>query len=556
MSVIYFMEHGDKLPAEAVKVAAANLVEACRRFDLRPPVPLMKAAAIPMGFRRGALTGGVAGAALGGIGGAIGAPEGKRMKGGLIGAGTGGLIGASMGGIAGHHTLKTLEGITPEQIMAEARRVAPPEFMNDPDFYQSFMDAARKGMEMNKKLAPPIAGGMGGGVTGAVAGGFAGSRLSPANLPEKNATGTIGGGGAVGFGETESQKEAAMKKTAITMQTPAMKSLLGRTAENAPGRLTNFLNKTNTMQQRATAAGRPAHAARLNKVYDAAEDASLSSSHNMNSLLAEQEAASAGMPSAMAGSMFVKGGSANVVDITGKRPAPKIKVAAPTHARDYAVVIDGKGYYPIHTWDMVKKAEVYYQEERKRMQPAIRREYATKLAQKAAAMGYPLDPNIFEAGSLGWASSGHLKSAVEMRKIACAPKSEGRAFLTELFEKRASMTPSTYAECLRRFDVQTGLDKGWDISILDPWASTYGLNKTAQVVWEDGADRVTSEELQQLATGHAKRLCGVLTDDMKKEFMKDPVGIFESMPLPEKRLLARLASDHPEYSTVSQDVAE
>ena len=44
MSVIYFMEHGDKLPEEAQKTAAKNLVESCVTHGLMPPAALTKVA--------------------------------------------------------------------------------------------------------------------------------------------------------------------------------------------------------------------------------------------------------------------------------------------------------------------------------------------------------------------------------------------------------------------------------------------------------------------------------------------------------------------------------
>lgn len=241
-----------------------------------------------------------------------------------------------------------------------------------------------------------------------------------------------------------------------------------------------------------------------------------------------------------------------LLDITGQKPALKVKVARSNHLEDYAVVLNGKGYYPIHSWDLVKKAESYFQEENIRMQPEVRRQYAVKLASKAKSMGYPLDPEIAEAGSTNWASSGHLKAAVEMRKTACSPKSDSRGFLDALFEKRASLEPEVYAEVLRRFDVQHGLDKGWNHLVLDPWSSTFGLNKTADVHWEDSTDRVTTDQLVNLAQNHLKRLREILTEAMCKEFQKDPMGIFDSMPLPQKKIISRLASDHPEQSEVTQ----
>lgn len=132
MSVVYFMEHGHKLPEEAVKVAAANLTRACLKFDLVPPAVMVKQArifgaeepsdmlleeSVPYEHRRRALerylqqksqeeptsylrsmgTGGLIGGGLGGLAGGIShGPVGAgigALIGGLGGAGAGGLMG-------------------------------------------------------------------------------------------------------------------------------------------------------------------------------------------------------------------------------------------------------------------------------------------------------------------------------------------------------------------------------------------------------------------------------------------------------------------------------
>lgn len=54
LSVIYFLENKDKLPEEAQKVAAANLLTACKWYDIQPPAPLMKIAGpYHLGKKRG-----------------------------------------------------------------------------------------------------------------------------------------------------------------------------------------------------------------------------------------------------------------------------------------------------------------------------------------------------------------------------------------------------------------------------------------------------------------------------------------------------------------------
>ena len=232
---------------------------------------------------------------------------------------------------------------------------------------------------------------------------------------------------------------------------------------------------------------------------------------------------------------------ASVVDITGQRPKQIIKVAKPMNDNDYAVVLpDGRRLYPINSWDLVKKAEDHYHLEGCRMQPEIRRQYATKLAAKAEVLGYPLDEQVKEAGARTYAEPGHIRASIEMRKVACAEESD-KQFLEDLFTKQAALDPNTYAECLRRFDVNHGFDYAWDQEIPSPWASTFGLQKTAEVLWEEGADRMTREQLINMAENHTSGIQELFSHDFLREFIKDPVAVFNSLPLPNKRILARLS---------------
>jgi hypothetical protein len=231
------------------------------------------------------------------------------------------------------------------------------------------------------------------------------------------------------------------------------------------------------------------------------------------------------------------------VDVTGKGPAPIIKTARPDDPNDYALISDdGTRRFPIHTWELVKTAEGYFRENKVRFHAPARRQFAVKLASKAESMGYPIDPDIRRLGSTTYADSGRMRSAIDMRKLGFAKSSVESAFLNELFEKRAELEPEVYAECLRRFDLQEGLNRQWNTNIPDPWDSTFGI-KTAAVVWEDGADRVTDEELQNLSLNHSELNQTTFTGNMIREFQKNPVDVFQSLPTPQKRMVARLAFD-------------
>lgn len=231
-------------------------------------------------------------------------------------------------------------------------------------------------------------------------------------------------------------------------------------------------------------------------------------------------------------------GSDSVVDITGRRPMPKLANVRPADPDDY--LLGDK--FPIDTWDRVKQAEQYIQDNRHLLEPSIRRHCCVKLASKAETIGYPLDETIKEAGAQTFAPAGHIKAMLAIRKLAAADREQGE-YLDELFEKRAQIGEGYFSECLRRFDIDNDLDTRWTHDLPDPWESTFGLQKTADIIWEQGGDSVTGQALLNLARNRPNLLEGTFAGKFEAEFVKDPIGLFKSLPLPEKKLLARMAED-------------
>lgn len=232
----------------------------------------------------------------------------------------------------------------------------------------------------------------------------------------------------------------------------------------------------------------------------------------------------------------------NMVDVTGHRPTVKLASPQPESDEDYAVCLpDGRRFYPIHDWDNLKMASNYWEQYEQSMEPGLRRQFAEKVAAKAEQLGYPLREKIAEAGAKTFATPEHLRMAVDMRKMAL--DEQAASLLDDLLDSRGNLGPAKYASALRRFDVDNGLDQSWGTSVLDPYQSTYAREKVAKVIWSEGVDRVTDEELQNLANLYIGDLDELFSEHFVKGFERDPVGIFNSMPHPQKRILARLAVD-------------
>jgi hypothetical protein len=225
-------------------------------------------------------------------------------------------------------------------------------------------------------------------------------------------------------------------------------------------------------------------------------------------------------------------------DLTGWDPDAAYVDDAPA-AQDTLL----EGQYPVDSYDQVKTASVYFHDNWKQMPPADRHQYCVKLAAKMSKLGMAVPDEVARYGATTY--SADVDTMVEAR----------RGYVTEdaysaidlLLEKRAQVSPETFAVALEEFDKQANLNWYWDSEIPDPWFSTFGpsLEKVAEESWsyDHGGTRIGLAELEVLARNGHERLTKSFGADFAKEFSKNPKAVFNSLPDPNKLILARLASD-------------
>jgi hypothetical protein len=118
----------------------------------------------------------------------------------------------------------------------------------------------------------------------------------------------------------------------------------------------------------------------------------------------------------------------------------------------------------------------------------------------------------------------------------------------KLAQRKESMSPVDFASELERFDVSAGIDRMWDRYIPDAWYSTFNMSKTAagiskaQATIRFGSEQVTEHALINLGKT-PKDLMTHFGEGFAKDFIKDPVSMFSSMPMPQKKIIARMAED-------------
>lgn len=201
------------------------------------------------------------------------------------------------------------------------------------------------------------------------------------------------------------------------------------------------------------------------------------------------------------------------------------------------------GHYPVDGYDQVKTAALYFKENWTEMDPRTRHQYCVKLASRMDELGMDVPDKIQRYGSETYASD--VDSYINARRSYV--HDEYHEGLDLLIEKRAYVTPGVFAEALAEFDKMAGINWNWDGQIADPWWSTFGpsIEKTAEEDWRFDVDgtRIREEDLEYLARNGHERLCKSFGADFAKEFCKNPKTFFNSLPDPNKLMLARLASD-------------
>lgn len=241
--------------------------------------------------------------------------------------------------------------------------------------------------------------------------------------------------------------------------------------------------------------------------------------------------------SAMLASM-ISAGWEHCGDIS-KEEAPVIKKAA-----EYShFALPHLEKYPIDTPAMIKKAVEYFDEYCMQLPLAERRVFAQSVTNRAEEL------NIKVAGAVldyaGEAYGPNIMAELQTRTMWYAGTGHDEAYGL-LLEKVSEISPMVMADMLREVDAASGADRAYD-RLLDPYAAVYGTPKVAEespenYSWVDATDYVSGLELLSLAK-NPSGLDMAFDRAFVRSFQKDPIGIFKSMPAPEKVVIARLAAD-------------
>ena len=212
-----------------------------------------------------------------------------------------------------------------------------------------------------------------------------------------------------------------------------------------------------------------------------------------------------------------------------------------------------KNQYPIDTEEQLKTAAVYFGKYINRFDPAQRSAIATNMEKRASDLGVNIDSDWIKNYSRITKESSiyspDFERNVELRKQAClvgkikvsvnGTKMSGEKVLEKISEQKNNIKPSDMADLISDFDKLAGLEGLYDNRIYDPIYTVFGSNYDADYDRTKLASGISSTNIRAAACDKEfiDKVAGVFGQDFAKDFQHNPVGIFESMPAPEKELI-------------------
>lgn len=206
--------------------------------------------------------------------------------------------------------------------------------------------------------------------------------------------------------------------------------------------------------------------------------------------------------------------------------------------------------YPIDTASHVKVAADYFDQHRFDFPLTERRIFAQSVVARADELGVKVAGAVLDYAGTGYGPN--LIPGLHAR-INQFEGTGHEAVYEMLLEKQAEIDPMIMADMLREADEATGAARAYGrpgTGLLDAYATVYGGAKLAAeqpkeedtYSWSEGNDYVSGMQLMALSKRGLK-LNEMFGEGFADSFQKDPIGIFKSMPSPQKVVLSRLASD-------------
>jgi hypothetical protein len=202
--------------------------------------------------------------------------------------------------------------------------------------------------------------------------------------------------------------------------------------------------------------------------------------------------------------------------------------------------LPSQGKYPITTKTQITEGLDYFEKYAAQMHPRHRHEFSANIQKQASRLKVNIDKyklvlQKYASRTIAPEYKANLSKRMEL------VNDKGRKFLNKLAYIYISPEEiEKAAQIIESFDVKNSISQHWDKHIQNPYTTFYGIEKRAEYSFEASGQEFSDSELIAALTQNRSKFEEYFGKHVVDAIEKDPIAIVESMPDPNKEVLANL----------------
>lgn len=198
--------------------------------------------------------------------------------------------------------------------------------------------------------------------------------------------------------------------------------------------------------------------------------------------------------------------------------------------------------YAMPTPAHVKVACKYFEDKLDKIPLEQRHKYAAAIQRRASELGMGQQ----KGAVVKYASdhySGLVDSHIRSRAVLLEMDPQSKDLLEKLGAAKKELPPAKFARALHNFDKQAGLTRYYGSHLVNPYEATFAAEPDPYDGYrvKVAGQTLTHEDVQNLAATKLAKVKEYFGDTIATEFKKDPVAIFDSLPMDAKEVLVRIS---------------
>lgn len=169
----------------------------------------------------------------------------------------------------------------------------------------------------------------------------------------------------------------------------------------------------------------------------------------------------------------------------------------------------------------------------------LRHKYAAQIQRRSQELGLGVQGGVVQKYA-----SDHYSPLVDAHLSARASllqsDNENHGRLQKIASMKTKLTPSHFAQVLHAFDKKANLHRYYGGALTDPFLATFGNQPDPYQGWRTklaSARELTHEELKSIVGSKFDKIAEYFGKTIATEMQKDPMTIFESLPMDAKELI-------------------